>query len=97
MSLSKGGRAPTDQDILKWALDTVARSTSPNKPSPPTTPIRSFKDPSISNALFFLDLLEALRPGIVDYSLVARPATEYEDKRQNGKPCGDFADVYAWS
>ncbi|KAF8308193.1 hypothetical protein DL93DRAFT_2126873 [Clavulina sp. PMI_390] len=85
MSLSKNGRAPTDQDILKWALETVAKSTSPNKPSPATAPIRSFKDPSISNALFFLDLLEALRPGIVDYSLVARPANEYEDKRQNAK------------
>jgi len=83
-SLNAGGRPPTDQDMLKWALDAVKNSKSPNRPNPPTKPIRSFKDPSISDGLFFLDLLDALRPGIVDYSMVVRPANEYEVKRQNG-------------
>lgn len=84
-SLNPNGRPPTDMDMLKWAQTTVQTSKSPNKPSPPTASIRSFKDPSISNALFFLDLLDALRPGIVDYSLVVRPANDYEEKRQNGE------------
>lgn len=71
--------------MLRWAQTTVQKSTSPNKPNPPTQSIRSFKDPSISNALFFLDLLDALRPGIVDYTLVLRPANDYDAKRQNGE------------
>jgi len=83
-SLNPNGRPPTDLDMLRWSNDTVRNSTSPNKPKPAPT-IRSFKDPSISDAIFFLDLLDALRPGIVDYGLVHRPAREYEDKRQNAK------------
>lgn len=49
-------------------------------------PIRSFRDLSITTGLFFLDLLDAIRPGIVDPSLVI-PVAEtglYEDRRQNG-------------
>lgn len=84
-SLSSNGRPPSDHDMLRWANDTVRNSTSPNKPRPATAPIRSFKDPAISDGLFFLDLLDALQPGIVDYSMVHRPAHDYEEKRQNGE------------
>jgi len=84
-SLSKTGRPPTDQDILRWANETVKNSQSPNKPNPPRAPLRSFKDPAGSTALFYLDLLDAIRPGIVDYELVVNPANEYEEKRQNAK------------
>lgn len=84
-SLNPTGRPPSDQDMLRWAQTTVQKSTSPNKPNPPTQAIRSFKDPSIANALFFLDLLDALRPGIVDYSMVVKPANDYDEKRQNGE------------
>ena len=50
-------------------------------------PIRSFKDPSLTTGIFFLDLLEALRPGIVDPTLVlnVNETSEYEDRKQNGK------------
>ncbi|KAF8325818.1 calponin homology domain-containing protein [Cantharellus anzutake] len=68
-SLSSSGRPPSDQDMLRWANDTVRNSTSPNKPRP-AAQIRSFKDPAVSDGLFFLDLLDALTPGIVDYSMV---------------------------
>ncbi|QRV81958.1 Calponin homology (CH) domain [Ceratobasidium sp. AG-Ba] len=80
-SLTKTGRPPTDQDLLRWANETVrARSGStPNSP-----PLRSFKDPALASAVFFLDLLDALRPGIVDYSLVYSPARNDDEKKQNG-------------
>ncbi|GAB1522379.1 fimbrin [Rhizoctonia solani] len=81
-SLTKSGRPPTDQDILSWANNTV-RSRSGATPNSP--PLRSFKDPALSSAVFFLDLLDALRPGIVDYSLVYNPARSDEEKKQNAK------------
>ncbi|SRR6266545_1151873 len=80
-ALSKTGRPLTDQDMLKWA-NTTAQAKSGVRP------LRSFKDPSITTGLFFLDLLDAIRPGIVDPSLVI-PVGEtgpYEDRRQNGMP-----------
>lgn len=79
-SLSKTGRPLTDQDMLKWANATA------QKAKPSVRPIRSFKDPSITTGLFFLDLLDAIRPGIVDPNLVVPVADtgDYEDRRQNG-------------
>ncbi|EKM56918.1 uncharacterized protein PHACADRAFT_194492 [Phanerochaete carnosa HHB-10118-sp] len=81
LSQAAKGRPVGDQDILKWANTTV------QKGKPGARPIRSFKDPSLTTGLFLLDLLEALRPGIVDPSLVINvsEAGDYEDRRQNAK------------
>ncbi|CAE7207494.1 unnamed protein product [Rhizoctonia solani] len=81
-SLTKSGRPPTDQDLLKWANETVRTRSGSTSNSPP---LRSFKDPALSSAVFFLDLLDAMRPGIVDYSLVYNPARDNEEKKQNAK------------
>jgi plastin-1 len=66
--------------MLKWA------NTTAQKAKPSVKPIRSFKDPSITTGLFFLDLLEALRPGIVEPTLIINVDMNgnYEDRRQNG-------------
>lgn len=77
-SLNPNGRPPSDQDMLKWANETA------RKGHPQTTPLRSFKDPAISSGIFFLNLVDSIRPGIVDQSLVVNPATSYDDQRQNG-------------
>ncbi|KAH9940705.1 calponin homology domain-containing protein [Amylocystis lapponica] len=70
-----------DTEILKWA------NTTAQKAKAGVRPIRSFKDPSLTTGLFFLDLLEALRPGIVDPSLIINVSEngDYEDRRQNAK------------
>ncbi|EUC61023.1 SAC6-actin filament bundling protein, fimbrin, putative [Rhizoctonia solani AG-3 Rhs1AP] len=81
-SLTKTGRPPTDQDLLGWANNTVRARNGPTTNSPP---LRSFKDPALSSAVFFLDLLDAMRPGIVDYSLVYNPARNDDEKKQNAK------------
>lgn len=82
-ALSKGGqgRPISDTEILKWANTTV------QKAKPSARPIRSFKDPSLTTGLFLLDLLEALRPGIVDPTLIISVSEtgDYEDRRQNGQ------------
>lgn len=66
--------------MLKWA------NTTAQKHKPSVKQIRSFKDPSITTGVFFLELLDALQPGIVDFSMVVNVAEtgDYEDRRQNG-------------
>lgn len=64
-------------EICKWAQDMVKKSGK-------TSTMRSFKDPSLSNGVFFLDLLNAIKPGYVDYNLVNQGNGD-EEKRQNGK------------
>ncbi|EIM87692.1 uncharacterized protein STEHIDRAFT_55979 [Stereum hirsutum FP-91666 SS1] len=82
-SLSKTGqgRPISDTEILKWA-NTTAQKAKPN-----VKPLRSFKDPSITTGLFFLDLLDAIQPGIVDPTMVINVDQngDYEDRRQNAK------------
>jgi len=37
-----------------------------------STKMNSFKDSSLRNGIFLIDLLNGIRPGIVDYNLVKR-------------------------
>lgn len=80
-SLSGSGRPMSDTEMLKWANSTA------QKGKPGVRPIRSFKDPSLTTGLFFLNLLEGLKPGIVDPALVINVSENgpYEDRRQNAK------------
>ncbi|GBB89006.1 hypothetical protein RclHR1_15640004 [Rhizophagus clarus] len=68
-SLSKGGRDVTDNDLIKWANDTVSRGGKSSK-------ISSFKDPTLRNGIFLIDLLNSIKPGIVDYALVTRGVSD---------------------
>jgi len=76
-SLSKNGREVSDTDIVKWANDTV-------KAGGKKSSMRSFKDPSIKTAVFWLDLLDCIKPGYVDYSLV-QTGTSDDDCRNNAR------------
>lgn len=58
-SLSQGGRPVTDMDMVKWANDIVKKGGK-------QTTMRSFKDPSLKTGVFFLDVLNGMKPGIVD-------------------------------
>ncbi|KAJ3875777.1 calponin homology domain-containing protein [Lentinula edodes] len=84
-SLSKSsastGRPISDTEMLKWANVTA------QKGNPSVKTIRSFKDPSITTGLFFLSLLEAIRPGIVDPALVVDVGEtgDFEERRANAK------------
>ena len=66
--------------MLLWANSTA------QKGNPSSRGVRSFKDPLISTGVFFLDVIEGLRPGIVDRSMVMNVDANgsYEDKRANG-------------
>jgi len=76
-SISKDGKGVSDLEMVKWANETVKKGGK-------SSTMRSFKDPSLSNGIFFLDLLNGLRPGYVDYNLVTR-GQDPEEKKQNAK------------
>ncbi|TIB64924.1 hypothetical protein E3P77_02933 [Wallemia ichthyophaga] len=76
-SLSKNGRQITDVDMVKWANERVAQAGKKSS-------MRSFKDSTLRSGHFFLDLLDALKPGYVDYSLVNDGSTD-DDAFLNNK------------
>ncbi|MCD7457189.1 phospholipid scramblase 1 [Datura stramonium] len=69
------GKEITDVDILNWAnskVKSVGRKSQ----------IESFKDKNISTGKFFLELLSAVEPRVVNWSLVTKGITD-EDKKLN--------------
>lgn len=69
------GKEITDGDILNWANNKVKSSGRRSR-------IESFKDKSLSSGLFFLELLSACEPRVVNWNLVTKGEKD-EDKRLN--------------
>jgi len=65
------GKEVTDDDIVRWANDKV-------KGAGKGTAFDSFKDRSLSDALFIADLLWACQGESVDYGLVTPGKTDQE-------------------
>ncbi|PVU85260.1 hypothetical protein BB561_006966, partial [Smittium simulii] len=79
-SLSAGGREVTDAYMIQWANETANK----HHPRFSGASIRSFSDSNLKSGLFLLDVLEGLKPGIVDPSLVAKSPNE-ESYKLNSK------------
>lgn len=75
-TLKYKGKEVSDADILEWANGKVKASGKKNR-------IESFKDKSLSSGVFFLDLLSAVEPRVVNWQLVTKGETD-EEKKQNG-------------
>ncbi|KAG2255826.1 hypothetical protein Bca52824_075120 [Brassica carinata] len=69
------GKEITDADILYWANRKVKRVGR-------TSQAESFRDKNLSSGIFFLELLTAVEPRVVNWSLVTSGETE-EDKKLN--------------
>ncbi|XP_059276952.1 fimbrin-5 isoform X1 [Lycium ferocissimum] len=69
------GKEITDAGILNWANSKV-------KSAGRRSQIESFKDKNISSGKFFLELLSAVEPRVVNWSLVTKGKTD-EDKKLN--------------
>ncbi|GFP91177.1 fimbrin-2 [Phtheirospermum japonicum] len=69
------GKEITDADILEWANSKVKNSGSQSH-------MGSFKDKSLSDGVFFLELLSAVHPRSVNWSLVTKGLSE-EEKKMN--------------
>ncbi|KAG5440455.1 hypothetical protein PCK2_000483 [Pneumocystis canis] len=76
-SLSKDGKDITDSDMVSWCNQMSQRGGKSSK-------ITSFKDPSLRSGIFLLDVLNGLKSGYVDYTLVTSGIT-YEDAFLNAK------------
>ncbi|KAL9454022.1 hypothetical protein AB3S75_009594 [Citrus x aurantiifolia] len=69
------GKEITDADILQWANAKVRISGSRSH-------MNSFKDKSLADGIFFLELLSAVQPRAVNWSLVTKGVTD-EEKKMN--------------
>ncbi|KAL8160025.1 hypothetical protein V2J09_001562 [Rumex salicifolius] len=69
------GKEITDSDILRWANQKVKSMGRRSR-------IESFKDKSLSNGLFFLELLSSVAPRVVNWNLVSKGASD-DEKRLN--------------
>eukprot|EP01133_Synstelium_polycarpum_P008010 gene8010-9410_t len=79
-SLSKrSGHDISDSEMVKMANDRVKQSGK-------TTKMDSFQDKSLSDSLFFLDLLNSVK-NCIDYNLVNRGQISDDDKLMNAKYC----------
>ncbi|XP_071730253.1 fimbrin-1-like [Rutidosis leptorrhynchoides] len=67
------GKEITDADILKWANKKVKNTGR-------TAQMESFKDKQISNGIFFLQLLSAVEPRVVNWNLVTKGRSNEEKK-----------------
>ncbi|KAK0399244.1 hypothetical protein QR680_002958 [Steinernema hermaphroditum] len=67
-----GDRLATDKEIVNWANEKLQSSGKSSQ-------IKSFQDSSISNARVLLDLIDAIKPGTINYDLVS------DDKMENAK------------
>jgi plastin-1 len=75
--MARGGKQLTDEDILAWGNETVSKSGKKSS-------IKSFQDSGISSGVFFIDLLAAVEPKIVDWTLVTEGIQD-EDKMLNAR------------
>ncbi|KAF9688455.1 hypothetical protein SADUNF_Sadunf02G0198900 [Salix dunnii] len=67
------GKEITDADILRWANTKVSSSGTQSR-------MNSFKDKSLSDGIFFLELLSAVQPRAVNWSLVTKGVADDEKK-----------------
>jgi len=64
-SLSKNpDKGISDEEIVAWANQKVQGAGK-------SSSLSGFKDPSLKNSVFLIDLIDAVRPGVADYNLVS--------------------------
>ena len=72
------GQKIGDQDIIDWANAKV-------KSAGKSTSMRNFKDKSLNDSMFILDLCDAIKPGVVNYDVIVKKATSDKDVQENAK------------
>ncbi|CAB3409137.1 unnamed protein product [Caenorhabditis bovis] len=74
---TQSGDLPGDKDIVTWVNQKLASSGK-------SSSIKSFQDPAISSGKVVLDLIDAIKPNVIDYSLIKNGASS-DDKMSNAK------------
>ena len=70
-----GGKALTDEDIVKWANDRVGE---------PALRMRDLHDKSLASGLFLIALLRSIEPRVIDNTLVCAGESD-DEKKLNAK------------
>eukprot|EP00730_Choanoeca_flexa_P006924 TRINITY_DN12249_c0_g7_i2.p1 TRINITY_DN12249_c0_g7~~TRINITY_DN12249_c0_g7_i2.p1 ORF type:complete len:1092 (+),score=344.26 TRINITY_DN12249_c0_g7_i2:131-3406(+) len=73
--LSDGQHKITEADIIRFANDKLSAAGKQT--------ISNFRDPVIASSMPILNMLEAIRPGVVDFSLVYESPATAEEKTAN--------------
>eukprot|EP00121_Abeoforma_whisleri_P014619 Awhi_evm1s13481 len=76
--LSGSDKPITDADIVDWANQTLAAGGKDSK-------ITSFKDKSITTSLPVIDLVDCIKPGSIDYSIIIQSPKNEKDRMNNAK------------
>ena len=63
------GNLATDKEIIRWVNEKLQSAGK-------SSHIRSFQDPVISDAIVVLDLIDAIKPGVINYEVVQRGGTD---------------------
>jgi len=72
-----GGKQVDETVLIEWANKTVHDSGK-------QTSMQSFKDPSLKNGLFFIDLINAIESRVIDWNYVT-PGESKEDALNNAR------------
>jgi len=75
--LARSGNPIVEKEIISWVNKKLASAGK-------TSSITSFQDSTISNAKVVIDLIDAIKPGCINYSQT-QPATTTEEKVANAK------------
>jgi len=73
------GKQVSDDQIVSWCNDTVAEGGQDTE-----LRMKDFKDPTLCDSLFFLNLIHAVNPKIIRWDVVNNGATE-EDRMLNAR------------
>uniref|UniRef100_A0A914Z628 Calponin-homology (CH) domain-containing protein n=1 Tax=Panagrolaimus superbus TaxID=310955 RepID=A0A914Z628_9BILA len=65
------GNLATDKEIVRWVNEKLQSAGK-------STQIRSFQDSVIADAIVVLDLIDAIKPGVINYDVVQRGGTDQE-------------------
>lgn len=66
---TKSGDLATDKEILDWVNQKL-------KASGKKTVVSSFQDPRLSDGRAVIDLIDAIQPSVIDYSIVRDAVTD---------------------
>lgn len=66
---SDNGSLATDKEIIRWVNEKLQSAGK-------STQIRSFQDPNIADAIVVLDLIDAIKPGVINYDVVQKGGTD---------------------
>jgi len=74
---TQSGELATDKEIISWANEKLSSSGKSGQ-------IKNFQDSIISNAKVVIDLIDAIKPGVINYDVV-KDGSDEESRMDNAK------------